>query len=60
MNTVKDEARQILDRLPEDVGRDELVDEIELHARMVRGLADMKAGRTVPAAEIERKYGIKH
>jgi predicted transcriptional regulator len=60
MSTVKEEARRVIDELPDDVDWRELLLELELHARVARGLADMRAGRTIPAEEIEKKYGFKH
>ena len=59
MPTVKEEARQLVDGLPEDATWDDLWEEVELRRTIERGLADMRAGRTKPIEEIERKFGIK-
>ncbi|MGH2609708.1 MAG: hypothetical protein ACRDHF_11570 [Tepidiformaceae bacterium] len=58
MTSVKEEARRLIDELPEDVDWTDVRLEIELREKMERGLADMAAGRVKPAAEIERKFGF--
>ncbi|MEX0783214.1 MAG: hypothetical protein WD557_11230 [Dehalococcoidia bacterium] len=59
MSTVKEEARRLIDELPEDVDWSGLKLEIELREKLYRGLADMAAGRVVAAEVVERKYGFK-
>ena len=48
--TVKAAARQIVDRLPEGASWDDLMYEIYVRQAIEDGLADVAAGRTVPAA----------
>ena len=57
MSTVKEEARRLVDDLPDDVSWREVRVQVELREKIERGLADIAAGRTKPADEIERKYG---
>lgn len=57
--TVKEEARRLVDELPDDAGWQELRVQVELREKIERGLADIAAGRTKSAEEIERKYGFK-
>ena len=59
MATVKEEARELVDGLPDDATWDDLWAEVELRRTIERGLADMRAGRTKPVEEIERKYGTR-
>ena len=59
MATVKEEAHRLVDEQPEDATWDDVFEEVELRLIVERGLADMRAGRTIPAEEIERKYGVQ-
>lgn len=48
--TVKAAARQLVDRLPDEASWDDLMYEIYVRQAIEEGLADVAAGRTVPAA----------
>jgi predicted transcriptional regulator len=55
---IKDEARRLLDKLPEDITWDQLMHEIYVRQSIEAGLADSKAGRTVDVAEVRKKFGL--
>lgn len=55
---VKEAARQLIDRLPNEVTWDELAYQIEVRASIERGLADAAAGRLIPQEEIEKRFDI--
>jgi hypothetical protein len=55
---IKDEARRLLDRLPEDITWDQLMHEIYVRQSIEAGLADRKAGRTVDVAEVRQKFAL--
>ena len=56
---VKEEARRLIDDLPENATWDDLMREIYVREAVERGLADSKAGRTKDVKEIRAKYGLK-
>ena len=60
MNTenVKNEARRLLDRLPEDITWDELMHEIYVRQSIEAGLADSKAGKTVDVKAVRERFGL--
>ena len=60
MNTenVKNEARRLLDRLPDDVTWDELMHEIYVRQSIEAGLADSKAGKLVDVKVVRERFGL--
>ncbi len=56
--TVKDEVRALLDRLPDDVSWERLLDTIELRRKIARGLDDIEAGRLTPHEEVLRSFRV--
>ena len=56
--TIKDEARQIIERLPETATWDDLMEEIYLRQVIDHGLEDSDAGRTTPLEEVMASYGL--
>lgn len=57
--SVKDEMRQMLDRLPNNLTWDDLIDSIRLRQAIEQGLRDIEEGRTVPHAEVMRRMGLE-
>ncbi len=55
---IKDEARRLLDRLPENITWDQLMHEIYVRQSIEAGLADSNAGRTVDVAEVREKFRL--
>lgn len=57
-NGVKQDARELIDRLPDDATWDDLMYEIYVRQQFEAGLADSDAGRTIDVAEVRKKYGL--
>ncbi|HKZ81452.1 MAG TPA: hypothetical protein VJ124_24500 [Pyrinomonadaceae bacterium] len=55
---IKEEAKRLLDRLPDDLTWDELMHEIYVRQSIEAGLVDSKAGKTVPVAEVRERFGL--
>jgi hypothetical protein len=54
----KDEAHELVNRLPENATWDDLIDEIYVRQVVERGLSDSSAGRTTDVDEVRRRYGL--
>ena len=59
MVNVKEEARRLLDRLPENATWDDLMHEIYVRKAIEAGLADSEAGRTTPVVEVRGRFGLE-
>ncbi|MDB5352649.1 MAG: hypothetical protein JWN86_3896 [Planctomycetota bacterium] len=57
-STVKEEARQVVEGLPEDATWEDLQYEIYVRQAIEAGLKDLREGRTVPLAEVRRRLGL--
>ena len=55
----KDEAKQLVESLPEDFTWEDLMYEIYVRNAVEEGFADSEAGRTVPVEEVRARYGLK-
>jgi predicted transcriptional regulator len=55
---LKDEARRLIDRLPEDATRDDLMDEVYVRAAIENGIQDSDAGRTISVEEVRAQFGL--
>ena len=56
---VKDEARRLVEELPEDASWDDLMYKIYVRQSIEAGLRDSQAGRTVDVKEVRAKFGLK-
>jgi predicted transcriptional regulator len=56
--TVKDEARKIVDGLPEDATWEELIYRLYVREAIEQGLRDADAGRTVDTATVRAELGL--
>ena len=56
--SVKEQARDLVDRLPPDVDWDAVRDAVEVRRKIARGLADSEAGRVVSTDEMRKRLGI--
>lgn len=56
--TVKEEARRLIERLPDDATWEDLHYEIYVRQAVDAGLRDSSQGRTMPHDEARRKFGI--
>lgn len=55
---IKDEARRLVERLPEDATWEDLQYEIYFRQAVEAGLKDSREGRTVSLDEARRRFGI--
>ena len=56
--TIRDEARRLVDQLPDDATWEDLLYEIYVVQSIEAGLADSAAGRVVSVAEVRRRLGV--
>jgi hypothetical protein len=56
--TVRDEARRLIDQLPDDATWDDLLYQIYVRQSVEAGLEDIRAGRLVPVDEVRRRLGL--
>lgn len=54
----KQEAKRLVDMMPDNATWDDLIHEIYVREVIERGLADSRAGRTKDVREVRRKYGL--
>jgi hypothetical protein len=55
---IKEEARRLLDKLPEESTWDDLMHEIYVRQVVEAGLEDSKSGRTTDVGEVRKKFGL--
>ena len=55
---VKEEARRLIERLPDDVSWDDLMREIYVRQAVEAGLADSAAGKLLGVEEARAKLGL--
>lgn len=56
--TMKEEARRLLDQLPDDATWDDLLYQIFVRQTIQNGLEDFRLGRTVPVSEVRKRLGL--
>ena len=56
---VKDEARRIVEELPDDASWDDLMYRIYVRQAIDAGLRDSQAGRTLDVKEVRAKFGLE-
>jgi len=56
--TPKQQARALIDALPDNVTWSELAYRLEVRADIEEGLAEVKAGRVVSTTELRRDFGL--
>jgi predicted transcriptional regulator len=56
--TVKDEARRLVERLPDDATWEDLQYQIDFRKAVEAGLKDSREGRVVPLEEARRRLGL--
>ncbi len=55
---VKEEARRLVDELPDGATWDDLMYRIYVRQAIEAGLKDSDAGRTVPVDEVRARFGL--
>jgi predicted transcriptional regulator len=56
---VKDEARNLVEDLPDDASWDDLMYRIYVRQAIEAGLEDSKAGRTVDVKDVRARFGLE-
>lgn len=56
--SIKEEARRLIDKLPEDSTWDDLMDEIYVRQVIEAGLTDSKAGKVTSVEQVRAKFGL--
>ena len=57
--SVKDEARHLVEDLPDDASWDDLMYRIYVRQAIEAGLGDSEIGRTVEAKDIRSQFGLE-
>jgi predicted transcriptional regulator len=55
---IKEEARRLVEKLPENSTWDDLVHEIYVRQAVEAGLADSQAGRTTDVEQVRASFGL--
>lgn len=55
---IKEEARRIVDQLPDNSTWDDLMHEIYVRQSIEKGLVDSQNGRTTNIREVREKFGL--
>jgi len=56
--TIRDKLHALADVLPADATWEDVREEIAFWQSVERGLADAKAGRLIPHAEVRKRFGL--
>lgn len=56
MSTVKEEARKIIDSLPEDVTWDDLIYELHVRQKIELGLRAADEGRAISHEQVKQRF----
>lgn len=57
--SMKEEAIRLVEELPDEFSWDDLMEEIYVRKAIEAGVADSKAGRTIPVEELRERYGLE-
>lgn len=55
---IKEEAKRLLDKLPDNFTWDDLMHEIFVRQSIEAGLADSEAGKVVEVSEVRKQFGL--
>jgi hypothetical protein len=58
MSNVKDQAKELVDKLPENSTWDDVIHEIYVRQAIEMGLADSQAGRTTDVERVRVEFGL--
>ena len=58
LTSVKDEARHIVEELPEDASWDDLMYRIYVRQAIEAGLSDSEAGRMLDVKDVRKQFGL--
>ena len=57
--SIKEEARRLIDKLPEASTWNDLMDEIYVRQVIEAGLTDSKAGKVISVDQVRAKFGLR-
>lgn len=57
--SIKEEAIRLVEELSEESSWDDLMYEIYVRKAIEAGVADSKAGRTIPVEEVRARFGLE-
>ncbi len=55
MGTIKDEARQLIERMPDDTTWEDIMYAVYVRMKIDRGLQEADEGDVIPQEEVERR-----
>ena len=55
---IKEEAKRLLENLPDDLTWEDLMHEIYVRLSIEAGLADSKAGKSVDVSDVRERFGL--
>lgn len=58
IRSIKEEARRLIEQLPENSTWDDLMHEIYVRQTIEAGLADVKAGRVISVEQVRKRFGL--
>jgi hypothetical protein len=56
---IKEEAKRLIDNMPENITWDDLMHEIYVRQSIEAGLANSQAGKVTDAADVRAKFGLE-
>ena len=56
--SIKDEARRLIEKLPDTATWDDVMHEIYVRQKIERGLNDVEAGRVTEVEEVRKRFGL--
>ena len=59
MSNVKEQAREIVEQLPDEASWDDLMHRIYVRQKIAAGLEDVEQGRTAPHEEVKQRFLAK-
>jgi predicted transcriptional regulator len=59
MNQVKEEAKKLLDKLPDEISWDDIMYEMYVRNKIDRGLQAADEGKLIPHEEVRKRFSQK-
>ena len=59
MSSVKEEARELVEKLPEDATWDDLMYEVYVRQKIQAGVKAVEQGRVVPHEDVKRRFASR-
>ncbi len=59
MSIVKEEAKKLVELLPDDATWDDIMYQIYVRTKVEAGIAAAEAGRVVPHAEVKKRFPVE-